>query len=264
MSRYFYHFSTCVFACVLSSLLVTTALADWDPGDSYKMHYPQLPDLQTGLDVLDGPYLPGATQPLYSKFLADDFQCNATGPITDIHVWGSWLNDRNPDFGATGVVGKNFQVAIYSDVPAIPGATPSHPGELLWSATLTATERLYAPATEEFFDPNQNQIIGGDTAAWQYNFYIDEADAFVQQAGEIYWLGVALSADVNGDGQVDLMDISLMAQVAPWAYGWKTSLDKFNDDAVWVDYDWFGSADPANVPTDPLAWQELVHPITGE
>ncbi|MCC6679569.1 MAG: PEP-CTERM sorting domain-containing protein [Phycisphaeraceae bacterium] len=264
MSRHIHHLFTCVFACVLSSLLATTALADWNPGDSYKMHYPQLPDLQTGLDVLDGPYLAGPTQPLYSKFLADDFLCTETGPITDIHVWGSWLNDVNPQFGAAGVIGKNFQLAIYSDVPAVPGGPYSHPGDLLWSTTMIARERLYAPATEEFFDPNQNQIIGADTAAWQYNFFIDPSEAFVQEAGKIYWLGVALSADVNGDGVVDLLDMSLMAQYAPWAYGWKTSRDKFNDDAVWVDYDWFGSGTPTGVPTDPLAWHELIHPFTGE
>ena len=62
------------------------ALADWDPGDGHKMHYPQLPD-EDGWDVkaIDG------------ICLADDWLCTESGPVTDIHFWGSWKN---------GIVGR--------------------------------------------------------------------------------------------------------------------------------------------------------------
>jgi hypothetical protein len=31
-----------------------------------------------------------------SRHLADDFPCFSTDYITDIHIWGSWLNDILP------------------------------------------------------------------------------------------------------------------------------------------------------------------------
>src|SRR5208283_5119845 len=44
--------------------------------------YLQPPNLQ-GLDVWNnGPWL-----------LADDFVCTNSGPVSDIHIWGSWLNN---------------------------------------------------------------------------------------------------------------------------------------------------------------------------
>ena len=48
----------------------------------------QMPDLGegTGIDVND-------TQPF---ILADDFLCEAPGRLTEIYVWGSWLNDYLP------------------------------------------------------------------------------------------------------------------------------------------------------------------------
>jgi hypothetical protein len=52
-----------------------------------------------------------------------------TGPITDIHLWGAWLND-NVDFNTT------FWLGIYDDVPAVtngPVLIPSRPGtNLIW------------------------------------------------------------------------------------------------------------------------------------
>src|SRR3990172_9328291 len=88
------------------------------------MHYPQLPDLtSTGMDV-------NATFP---KVLADDFLCTSTGPITDIHIWGSWLNDNRPPVA-------NFRLSIHADIPAGPNNPYSRPGEQLWPGPLDAGE----------------------------------------------------------------------------------------------------------------------------
>jgi len=59
------------------------------PGDTNK--WLQIPDTsQNGLDVLDtGP-----------NPLADDFRCTATGPITQVRIWGSWLFDQIPPTAA--------------------------------------------------------------------------------------------------------------------------------------------------------------------
>src|SRR5271165_4505513 len=43
------------------------------------------PNLDQGWDVRDSKN---------QIVLADDFPCNQTGPITDIHIWGSWLSDQ--------------------------------------------------------------------------------------------------------------------------------------------------------------------------
>jgi hypothetical protein len=47
---------------------------------------------------------------LRPKILADDFLCAKTGPITNIHIWASWLSDQ-PDLAAT------FQLGLWSDLP---------------------------------------------------------------------------------------------------------------------------------------------------
>ncbi len=69
-------------------LSATGAWADW-PGTNLTK-WVQFPD-RTGYDVLAA-QTPGAL-PIV---VADDFQCRKTGPITDIHIWASWLGD-NPD-----------------------------------------------------------------------------------------------------------------------------------------------------------------------
>ncbi len=90
--------------------------------DTNVIKFFQPPNVDLGPDVKDS---------RQNIVLADDFRCTSTGPITDIHLWGSWLND------AKGVV-TNFWIGIYNDVPAVTNfasgiITPSHPGSnLLW------------------------------------------------------------------------------------------------------------------------------------
>ena len=68
-----------VLLCVAA--LAGPALADWDPEDGHKMHFPQLPD-PNGYDVS-------------AYCLTDDWTCSETGPVTDIHFWGSCQGDAN-------------------------------------------------------------------------------------------------------------------------------------------------------------------------
>jgi hypothetical protein len=223
-------------------VLAGAASADWNPGDTFKMHYPQLPDLEpTGMDVWNG-FHPNAPVPGPGfKWLADDFRCTESGPILDVHLWGSWLNDRHPGDpttpglppGLPGTPGSHgrFELAIYSDVPATP-TSPSHPGELLWRRSFGNGQylnRLYARGPETFYDPNSDQIIGTDSEVWQYNFLMNPTEAFYQQRDQIYWLAV-LNWDANGDGVQNPEDLS------SGIFGWKTSRDHFNDDAVFGDF----------------------------
>lgn len=257
-----------VVICAALTISSTAALADWDPGDPYKMHYPQLPNLQDGMDVLAGPrIIPITPDPIYyEKFLADDFLCTSSGPITDIHIWGSYNQDRF--LGGVDPSSALFSLVIYEDVPVSATNPFSHPGKPLWSTYMKPTAaRLYDIASERFFDPNVppppngEPIIGFDTQVWQYNFLIDPADAFRQEKGNIYWLGVHASADLNGDGAVDVGDLPLYLENSPGLFGWKTSgSPQFNDDAVFTDVNTIG-ANPHVVPDGP--WRELRDPFTG-
>ena len=217
---------------VLVSAVAGTARADWDLGDPCKMHYPQLPNIYEpyplgGIDVL-------CMQP---KMLADDFLCTASGAITDVHIWGSWLYDE---------VGQpTFTLQIYNDIPAADNpmgySMPNVYEGPVWSRDFTPEEyRLRPwgePMEEMFWDPNTGEQLGMDTICWQYNFDIKPDEAFWQEEGTIYWLAV-----------------TTLPTGTDTTFGWKTSMDHWNDDAVY----W----DPFGGPV--LEPQELRHPLLGE
>jgi len=173
--------------------------------------------------------------------LADDFYCTYSGPITDIHIWGSWLNDVH------GTI-TNFWLGIYDDVPAVTNlaigpVTPSHPGtNLLWQQSFLPgqfAENPYAPAVETFYNPSNQVVLGNDTQAWYYCFY--PANPFVQQGSVAfptnYWL--AARAQLAPDGTT---------------YGWKTTTTPYNDAAVW------GTVGPSGLPNGN--WQPMTNPPT--
>ena len=193
-----------------------TAAGDWNPGGSHKMHFPQLPDLSTnGVDV-------GCTLPVT---VADDWQCSESGIVTGIHVWASWLGDGK-DLAPT------FALSIWSDNPTN-ASNPDYstPSNLLWSQSFepgTYSEVLYGEQLGEWWWDPMTQQIGNDDQCWQYNFTIPTG-AFTQEVGTIYWLAVQVTT------------------AGPGAFaGWKTSIDKFNDDAVWS--------------LDQAIWNELRYP----
>ena len=221
---------------------VLSARADWNPGDPAK--WVQMPDLQNGMDVYDtfSPILP------YNKILADDFRCTQTGPITSIHIWGSWLNDRVPRDASGNPIPPIFDLSFHLDVPA--GSDPqfpySHPGAQVWDRVFQPDQmRIYATSSERFYDPNTNAVIGFDTQVWQYNFFIDPTNAFFQNVGNIYWLNVQVQPQPFEDQFGN-----------PFVFGWKTSTNHFNDDSV------FG--DNTSLSQPPPFWRPLVDPATGQ
>ncbi len=234
-----------VFAGILGmlALVASPVRADWDP--SMPTKYVQLPDLNpTGLDVnATFAYQSDGTGGWpFVKILADDFPCTTTGPITDIHVWGSWLNDQvNPN--------TQFKLSIHDDVPAPPTGGYSHPGTELWSRIFTPGSylpKLYAIGTEQFYEPNTDEIIGADTQVWLYNFLIPETDAFMQQGSskdpKVYWLDVQAIVPAAPAGTFQEV------------FGWKTSRDHWNDDATFADTEFPGGPLVSN-------WRELRYPI---
>jgi len=213
---------TVLAASVIAVVIAAPVLADWDTGDPHKMHFPQMPDEQTGVDVAAGPCPQEGVPEVVGFFLADDFQCAGSGPITDIHIWSSssvlWIN-----------------LAIYADIPAGQSGTGySMPGDVLWHASMApTTSRVWAQADEEFIDPRTGEILYTNTDIWQLNFLIDEADAFLQDEGQIYWLGVGQSFDTDGNGEIDVQDLGYWADGPN--FGWKSSADPWNDDAVYTE-----------------------------
>ena len=182
--------------------------------DTNGVKYLQPPNLKNGVDV-DARDIRGGT-------LADDFPCTTPGPITDIHLWGSWLNDQ---------VDNNaiFTLSIWSDVPALPTTgTPSHPGAVLWTQTFTPNDYFMCPylsLPEPFDDPNYTPPpallpFGTSTNLYYLCFY--PTNPFVQQGTAanptIYWLSVT-ETDPNAQGQY---------------WGWKSSSSNFNDAAVFT------------------------------
>ena len=213
-------FRSCLCVLVLILLLPLSAYADWVVTDGHKMHFPQLPD-ELGWDV-------NATQPVV---LADDWQCSETGWVKDVHFWGSWKN------GIEGQI-QAFVLSIHSDIPAEQSPTGySMPGATLWEYEVTnfVAVPIDPPTMEGWFDPMTGLAIPDDHGNYfQYNVFLPRDQWFLQQAGTIYWLNI--SAIVVGPQDVQ--------------WGWKSTLDHWNDDAVWATW-------------GNLNWQELYEPEPG-
>jgi len=112
-----------------------------------KMHYPQIPDPH-GWDVF-------AMMPDY--ILADDFMCIESGPITDLHFWGSWFEDMIPPPG-DGKPEIGFHISFYADIPDPDGDGPlySMPGELLWERDVLSEQVECipeVPSLQGWFEP---------------------------------------------------------------------------------------------------------------
>ncbi|MEA2096843.1 MAG: hypothetical protein U9P73_09165, partial [Candidatus Cloacimonadota bacterium] len=186
-------------------LISFSLFADWDPTESHGMHYPQMPD-PFGYDV-------DCNDP---RTLADDFLCTQSGPINEVHIWISQRGQIEP----TPPLINNIHLSIHTDIPASESPTGySMPGELLWSGNFNAAEFIIRePAyvgLQGWFDPWLPELILNDHN-WYWQVNIEPiTDPFIQTEGEIYWLDVTIDS--------------------PEEIGWKTSLDHWNDDAVFYD-----------------------------
>ncbi|MBN1392210.1 MAG: hypothetical protein JW947_05335, partial [Sedimentisphaerales bacterium] len=166
--------------------------------------YIQHPDLsETGIDV-DATYDISGTTTWQPQILADDFNCTRTGPITDIHIWGSWYHDEPPVGDPNNI---EFTLSIHADLPVGDPCNPydySIPGDVLWmrdfvsgefSSTIESSgimEGYYVPC-EPYYEPS------ADWTCWRYDFYIDPCDAFIQRGDPcepvVYWLNVQARVD---------------------------------------------------------------------
>jgi len=164
-------------------------------------------------------------QPPY--ILADDFKCNTTTPISDIHVWGSWRYDLLPK-DATGGPDPTqvvFFLSVHEDIPAGQGG-PRTAGPARCSTdghSSPGVQGLAVPddINEGWLDPPERYNVQGDHVCWQYDFEVPREEWFWQRGTPekpiIYWL-----------------DVQAQPLNEPNArFGWKTSTRHWNDDAVW-------------------------------
>ncbi|SPE54663.1 exported hypothetical protein [Verrucomicrobia bacterium] len=233
---------------LLLALSVTCGWADWPDNTTNRTKWVEGPDRSTsGFDVLAGPppFNPNGTN--LAIILADDFQCLQTGPITDIHLWTSWLGLDCNGIPPTNVPPIVITLGIWTDIPAFTNGgvvIPSRPGQRLWAETFQAGQYVLRPwsaARERFWDPDpapKGVILGPDCLIWQYNFY--PTNPFVQVSNSVYWLSMTASAPLGSS-----------ATSLP-LFGWKTSTNQVLDNAV------FGHLDAAGNPL--LDWQELLDP----
>ncbi len=222
--------------CVLSAGSV--ALGDWDPGQEFKMHFPQLPD-PIGWDV--------SADQWRESIVADDWLCTASGPVSDIHIWGSWRQDQMVPIQAV-------HVSIHSDIPAGQAGGPpfSMPGQLLWERDFDAaqiTVQDYGQGDQGFLvpeDPTGGGIFPDDHGLF-HQINIDPIpNPFIQEEGTIYWL-----------------DIQVIHETPNAWWGWKTSQDHWNDNAVfWADGEWLPLVDPRNQEPLDMAFVITPEPTT--
>ena len=184
---------------------VAPAWADWNEGDDHKMHFPQLPN-PLGWDV-------EISSINNQHECADDWMCSQTGPVDDIHFWYSVA------LGATTQI-DYVHATIYDDDRS---GQYSKPGNMLWDGTFDSSEfSVVDPAgfgDQGFADPQQSLWTPNDHTTYQQLNIVNIQNPYVQQEGTIYWLGLHVWWDGGAQEPV----------------GWKTSLDHFEDAAVYRD-----------------------------
>ena len=216
----------------------------------------QEPDLtDMGVDV-------DATADMFEYFppqlLADDYKCDSTDAITGINIYGSWWHDILPiaPSGESHPASVMFTLSFHEDIPVEQSPTDySMPGDVIWWRPFApgefsvemvpppvAPESYYMPCSDIFtFHDHQN--------VWKYSFSIPNSEAFVQQGTEddpkIYWLDVqAVPQDIQQNPET--------------RFGWKTSMEHWNDDATWV-----VGREPYNGDWNELRYPPE-HPFAGE
>lgn len=176
---------------------------------------------------------------VYPHQLADDWLCSSTGPIRKICLYYSFEGDVVETISAV-------RLSIYSDVPDPDGAGPlfSHPGTLLWDDIRTDVNYYwFGSGTQGYYDP----YIPNYAPADHINYYraeivIPEGSAFIQTSGTIYWLSASFDLAMPTTAKV----------------GWKTTLDGWNDEAVY----WDGISQWLKFPTTPPNDRDLAFKVT--
>jgi len=178
---------------VMCVSLVSNVSAEWNPGDPHGMEYAFLPDLSSlGMSV-NASFTPdghGGRFILFDDFLSDD-----PGPITQIHLWGTWLNDIYPDASASNVT---FLLSLHPNVQV--GQDNSPDLNNYWLKTFSSADfsvRSYDTGLNiGWMEPDIATFqASASNVSWQYSFRIDPSEAFWQGYDTRYWLNVTAIPD---------------------------------------------------------------------
>lgn len=152
--------------------------------------------------------------------MADDWQCEDTRPITDIHWWGSFIGWTQPSLPPQLPIA--FHIGIWTDVPADPATGMfSHPDKLIWENYCDTSIWNFAGYE---LDPTNTDPDRANDACFQFAQFLSQDEWFHQEPMDadgtpnVYW--VSISAIYDPTVQV----------LYPW--GWTTRPHFFNDDAV--------------------------------
>jgi len=165
--------------------------------------------LGEGPDKWSQPVVPADVGPLYygwnepsmeanQTIAADDWVCETTDPVTDIHWWGSFLgwNGQEPPS-----LPDYFRVKIWTDVPQGPGKPFSHPGQKIWEFD---TPGYACQFVGWDFDPRTAKY----EACYKFDYVMRPDQYFWQDPGvHIYWVSI---------------EAVYMSGVDPYIWGWKT------------------------------------------
>jgi hypothetical protein len=155
----------------------------------------QLPDMTTewGLD-LQSQWDPTDSEPDIIK--ADDWQCLDGRPITDIHWWGSYLNnvEFEPD---------EFVILIYEDDDSDPAFF--RPGTLRADYHVPFANANQTPYGYDYYQE----------AVYEYSFYLPEDQWFEQEQGAWYWISIVAVTPEIGDTPI---------------WGWHTGIPPYTED----------------------------------
>lgn len=179
----------------------------------------QFPDMANGINILSLPDNP---------VVADDWFCTNGKPITEVHFWGSYLSrdgvhweQGNPVPPNTTPGVEEFKLSFHKDIPA--GVDPempwSHPGDLIRDVWVH-----FEKVEERYWDSVPHTDAAGNIW-WEHKFYyiVHLKKPFQQRQGEVYWLDVGAKPREGSD----------------WFWGWETSKDHWNDNAVRGNGSWW-------------------------
>ena len=189
--------SRSIVICLIVAYIPHSASADPLPGET--LVFQQRPMIATQifgptyyghdeLSTANNLFVPGPFQVYSGTFMADDFAVKSAKPISHVRWWGSYLDN------AIGTGVKEFLVSFESDVPAVPNAPFSRPGQPLLNQRVSRSS--FGPAAGSF---NEQLISPGgaplNEKLYQYNAEL--ATPFVPTPNTVYWLKIV--ALVNPD-----------------------------------------------------------------
>lgn len=180
--------------CIIAALILLAAQCMAVNAVPDLVKYSQLPNHNWSYDLSSEIKPVTGASPLWETVMADDWKCNATGTVCDIHWWGSYwtppphyteYSDALPNAVSGGIQG--FNITIWDDVPASPNNPYSHPG-----TTKIKEIPITGNANEQWaFDvPDPPDPNYQPHSVYKYDVNLSPNEQFPQTAGTTYWLSI--------------------------------------------------------------------------